>query len=183
MPPTMVAMNAMSTMLTPIAGETVPVRAVSRIAAAPASTPETANADATTVFARIPSTRAMRKSSAAARIWVPWVVRRKNSSMAASSAAVTPTVITSSFWITTSPSANESRPDAKPVVRGSVPHVRAAPFCSRKLSAKDMISSVAGAACLAGRKAMRSMTRASATTATSVSGTSAAPGSGTSTST
>ena len=93
MPPTIVAMNAISTMLTPIVGETVPVRAVSRIAAAAASTPESANADATTVFARIPSTRAMRKSSAAARICVPWVVRRKNSAMAASSASVTPMVI------------------------------------------------------------------------------------------
>ena len=79
MPPTIVAMNANSTMLTPIVGETVPVWAVSRIAATAASSPESAKAEATTVLARIPSTRAILKSSAAARIWVPRVVRRKNS--------------------------------------------------------------------------------------------------------
>ena len=38
-------MNANSTMLTPIVGETVPVWAVSRIAATAASSPESANAD------------------------------------------------------------------------------------------------------------------------------------------
>ena len=55
-------------MLTPIVGETVPVWAVSRMAATAASTPERAKAEATTVLARIPSTRAILKSSAAARI-------------------------------------------------------------------------------------------------------------------
>ena len=85
MPPTIVAMNANSTMLTPIVGETVPVWAVSRMAATAASSPERAKAEATTVLARIPSTRAILKSSAAARIWVPRVVRRKNSPTAASS--------------------------------------------------------------------------------------------------
>ena len=107
MPPTIVAMNATSTMLTPIEGETVPVRAVSRIDAAAASTPESANADATTVSARIPSTRAARKSSAAARIWVPGLIRWKKATIAASSARVTPMVIRSSFWTATSPIVNE----------------------------------------------------------------------------
>ena len=43
------------------------------------------------------------------------------------------------------PTVNEpSRPDAKVVVRGSAPQVSAAAFWSRKLSAKEVISSVAG---------------------------------------
>ena len=132
MPPTMVAMNANSTMLTPIVGETVPVWAVSRIEATAASIPERAKADATTVLARIPSTRAILKSSAAARIWVPRVVLRKNSPTPASRLRVTPMMTTSSFWISTWPSVNDpSRPDANAVVRGSEPQVSAAAFWSR----------------------------------------------------
>ena len=69
---------------------------------------------------------------------------------------------TSSFWIAIEPNENEpSRPDAKVVVRGSAPHLSAARFWSRKLSANDVISSVAGLAAPTGRKAMRSIASAS----------------------
>jgi len=125
----MVAVNATSTMLTPIVGAAVPVCAVSRIAAVPASSPETANADAITVLALIPSTRAIRKSSAAARICVPSVVFRRKRPSATSSARVTPTMTTSSLWISIEPTENELlKPEAKSVVRGSEPHLSAARF-------------------------------------------------------
>ena len=157
MPPTMVAMKAKRTTLTPSVGETVPVCAVRRIAATPASRPESANANAITVSARTPRIRAIRKSSAAARICLPMVVPRRSEPRQSSEPSVTPTMTTSSFWIESEPTSTVSpRAAAKSVDRGVDPHVSAATFWSRKLSANDVISSVAGLALRTGRKATRS---------------------------
>ncbi len=182
MPPTTVAMKAIRMTLAPIVGDTDPVWAVSRIAAAPASRPESAKATAITVSARIPRTRAIRKSSAAARICVPIVVRRMNNPSATRRPSVTPTTTTSSFWIETDPISNESpRPVAKPVERGVDPQIRAARFWRRKLRANEVINSVAGLACRTGRNAIRSSASASATETTSTSGITSASSSGIST--
>ena len=171
MPPTMVAMKAKRTTLTPRVGETVPVCAVRRTAATPASRPESANANAITVSARTPRIRAIRKSSAAARICLPMDVPRRSEPRQSSEASVTPTMTTSSFWIESEPTSTVSpRAAAKSVDRGVDPHVSAATFWSRKLSAKDVISRVAGLALRTGRKATRSMASASATTITSATG-------------
>ena len=95
---------------------------------------------------------------------------------------MTATVSTSSFWIAIEPIVNELlRPDAKSVVRGSDPQVSVARLWRRKLSANDVIRSVDALACLTGRKAMRSIARASATTISRTSGISNGAGSGIST--
>ena len=70
-------MNPKSTGVRPIVGVIVPVWPTSRSAAAPASTPLSANATAITRFASTPRGRAVRKSSAAARICMPVGVRRE----------------------------------------------------------------------------------------------------------
>src|SRR5439155_14926985 len=98
MPPSTVATNAYSTGCEPIVGETSPVWATSRYAPIPASRPLIAKAVAITVFALTPRIRAIRKSSAAARIWTPVRVLARKSPSAASSAIVTPTV-TTARWV------------------------------------------------------------------------------------
>ena len=70
MPPTTVAMKANQDDVAPIVGGTVTrLGGEENRRDAPASRPESAKATAITVSARIPRTRAIRKSSAAARIW------------------------------------------------------------------------------------------------------------------
>ena len=79
-------------MPTPIRVATLPDWATTCSATAAASSPEIANAIAITRLASTPTSRAIVKSSAAARICTPIAVRWKNSVRAASKAAVTSSV-------------------------------------------------------------------------------------------
>ena len=94
-PPTPSRRIPTRTALRPMVGETVPFCATRRKPAQPANKPLTANAPATTRFARTPRSRAIGKSSAAARIWIPRWVRRRKSASETSSTHVSPTVNTS----------------------------------------------------------------------------------------
>ena len=93
MPPTTVATKAKSTSGTPILNERVPVCATNSSETTAARKPLMANAVAITRSPRTPSSRAIRKSSDAARIWMPMAVRRRKNTNRTSSPRVTEIVM------------------------------------------------------------------------------------------
>ena len=150
-------------------GCTTPVCTTIKQETAAARTPLSANAMAITRFARTPSTRAMRKSSAAARICKPSRVDRKNQVSATEQHGTDQN----------GHDLQELQPDpdqlnlpaerraGNPGPSSREPTTRISVFCRKKLTAKDEINSVVGSALRSGRKAARSVISAS-TTATKI---------------
>jgi hypothetical protein len=119
---------------------------------------------AITRLARTPSTRAMRKSSAAARICRPSRVDCRNQVNATSKTALIRMVATCKSCSRT-PITSTCRPSAgrksSPLSRD--PTTRMSSFCRKKLTANEEINSVVGSALRSGRNAARSVIKASST--------------------
>ena len=136
---------------------------------AAARTPLSAKATAITRFARTPSTRAMRKSSAAARICRPSRVALRNQVRAARSTSADDDrddlqelqADAGELDLATKLGQEVERPSAASRRPGS------RSFCRKKLTANEEIKSVVGSALRSGRKAARSVTSAR-TTATAM---------------
>ena len=120
----------------------------------------------------------MLKSSAAARICSPIVVRLRNCDRTTSSDIVTTMVMTSRRGTTTPPNLQLSRVQGCTVVDlGSDPKIVSARLASAKLTANDVTSIVAGLAPRTPRKATSSSTTPITTQTTTVTSTRTTSGS------
>jgi len=149
-------------------GETNGVCTVSSTATVAASRPERSAAKPITRFARTPSSCAVRKSLAAARVWRPMVVRVSRSATSASARAAT-TTATMVILRTSTPPTDTDRfsgatdPAISPIVLSRRSMISATAW-SMKAIANVVTSMTAGDWPRRGRKIARSIASESATT-------------------
>src|ERR671923_4754 len=142
---------------------------VRRIATAAASRPASTNAKLMTVSARTPRSRAARKSAAAARICSPIVVRPRRNAVPPSRRPPTASIVSVIQRTSRSPSKTRwLRLASTSAVRPSGPKAISHTPWSANATANVATSVVVGLAARSGRKATRSISRASAMQTTTV---------------
>src|SRR5207249_2983254 len=136
-------MKALITSGVPTPESTPGAEAKKRSAATPARSPESANAVTTTTFARTPNRRAVSKSSAAARIATPRIVRRRKTVSRTTAVIVTANVTTFTAGSETSPTCHTlSVQFGTPIPCGCAETKICSATWMKKLTANDVISCV-----------------------------------------
>ena len=158
MPPITVATKATSSGAAPMVGVTEAVRPTQNSATTPASRPLMAKAAEMTRLAGTPSRRVMRKLSEAARRAMPSTVRRSSRISRPSRTrlvAMASRLRMGRSWPSTRALMLNSFGRGTPFARGEM--MSSAAFCSRVLTAKEVISMAVGECSRTGRKATRSV--------------------------